>query len=142
MRRFASLLVVLPALVLPHLASASAPPRHVLTHAYSAHPAAARTSGAAWRHAHRQSVSLHHRRAARSRVVETEDRTAKATIPTLPLTRVRNLPPLKGSYESLVRQNERSQAEGLQRIKDDDDLAQLWREKELVPVPVSVSLRI
>ena len=147
MRRFASLFALLTALVLPQVASATAPPRHVLTHAYSSSGKTRSSRTTAHRSTHRahaQTVSLHarHRRASHSRAIETEDDTAKATIPALPLTRVRNLPPLKGSYESLVRQNERNEAEGLQRIKDDDDLAALRREKELVPVPVSASLRI
>lgn len=50
--------------------------------------------------------------------------------------------PLRGSHESLVRQNEKSEAEGLERIEDDDDLNDRIAHKMLVPVPVSASLTI
>jgi hypothetical protein len=52
-------------------------------------------------------------------------------------------PPLRGSYESLVRQNERSEeADGLERIEDDDDLADRIASGLLVPVPISVGLNV
>jgi hypothetical protein len=50
--------------------------------------------------------------------------------------------PLRGSYESLVRQNEKTEAEGLERIQDDNDLADRIARKMLVPVPVSAALTI
>jgi hypothetical protein len=50
--------------------------------------------------------------------------------------------PLRGSHESLVRQNEKSEAEGLERIEDDDDLNDRIAHKLLVPVPVSAALSI
>jgi hypothetical protein len=58
--------------------------------------------------------------------------TAKAVAP----------PPLRGSRESLARQNEKSDAEGLERIEDDDDLRDRIVRKMLVPVPVSVKLAV
>jgi hypothetical protein len=51
-------------------------------------------------------------------------------------------PPLTGSLASLERQNERSDAEGLERILDDDDLNDRIARKMLVPVPVSANLAI
>jgi len=52
-------------------------------------------------------------------------------------------PPLRGSYESLVRQNEKSEAaDGLERIEDDDDLADRIASGMLVPVPISASLNV
>jgi hypothetical protein len=51
-------------------------------------------------------------------------------------------PPLRGSYESLVRQNEKTEADGLERIEDDDDLADRIARKMLVPVPVSAALTV
>jgi hypothetical protein len=51
-------------------------------------------------------------------------------------------PPLRGSYESLVRQNEKSEADNLERIEDDDDLADRIVRKMLVPVPVSAALSV
>jgi hypothetical protein len=57
-------------------------------------------------------------------------------------TRFAMPPPLRGSYESLVRQNEKSEAEGLERIQDDNDLADRIARKMLVPVPVSAALTI
>jgi hypothetical protein len=51
-------------------------------------------------------------------------------------------PPLRGSHDSLVRQNEKTEADGLERIEDDDDLADRIARKMLVPVPVSAKLAI
>ena len=53
-----------------------------------------------------------------------------------------HLAPLVGSRESLARQNERTQADGLMRIEDDAQLNQLRREKALVAVPISASLHV
>ena len=50
--------------------------------------------------------------------------------------------PLKGSHESLTRQNERTEADGLERILDEEDLASRIEQKLLVPIPVSNSLAI
>ena len=50
--------------------------------------------------------------------------------------------PLRGSYESLVHQNEMADAEGLERILDDADLESRIQQKSLVPVPVSAGLQI
>lgn len=51
-------------------------------------------------------------------------------------------PPLKGSRASLERQNEKTEAEGLERIEDEDDLADRIARRMLVPVPVSLALTI
>jgi hypothetical protein len=50
--------------------------------------------------------------------------------------------PLRGSHESLVHQNEMAQADGLERILDDDDLADRISRGSLVRVPISGALRI
>src|ERR1035437_5189124 len=50
--------------------------------------------------------------------------------------------PLRGSLESLTRQNDMAEAEGLERILDEDDLNARIAQKLLVPVPVSASLAI
>jgi uncharacterized protein YcbK (DUF882 family) len=55
-------------------------------------------------------------------------------------TRLVMPPPLKGSFESLARQNERAEADGLERILDEDDLASRIEQKLLVPVPASTAL--
>jgi hypothetical protein len=49
---------------------------------------------------------------------------------------------MRGSHESLARQNEKSEAEGLERIEDDDDLRDRIEHKFLVPVPVSAKLTV
>ncbi|HEY1646379.1 MAG TPA: DUF5715 family protein [Terracidiphilus sp.] len=49
-------------------------------------------------------------------------------------------PPLRGSLESLERQNEKLTSEGLERIEDEDDLAARIADGLLVPVPASGSL--
>ncbi len=68
--------------------------------------------------------------------------TTTAVIPELPLRAMLALPPMKGSRESLVRQNERSAADGLQRIEDDDDMLALRKSRQLVAVPVNSALRV
>jgi hypothetical protein len=50
--------------------------------------------------------------------------------------------PLKGSHDSLVRQNLRSQEEGLARIQDDAELLALRRSGELVALPVAAALAV
>jgi hypothetical protein len=51
-------------------------------------------------------------------------------------------PPLRGSLESLVRQNEKTEADNLERIEDDSDLNDRIARGMLVPVPVSATLTI
>lgn len=58
------------------------------------------------------------------------------------LTHLRFVPPLRGSRASLLRQNERDTAEGLERIQDETQLDTLEASRQLVPVPTSVGLRI
>lgn len=49
---------------------------------------------------------------------------------------------MRGSLESLVRQNEKTEADGLERIEDDGDLSDRIERGMLVPVPTSSSLAI
>jgi hypothetical protein len=49
-------------------------------------------------------------------------------------------PPLKGSHDSLLRQNVRSDEEGLTRIQDDADLVSMRRDGSLVALPASGAL--
>jgi hypothetical protein len=51
-------------------------------------------------------------------------------------------PPLKGNRDSLVRQNVRSEKDGLQRVQDDNDLLALRRDKQLVAVPATAELLV
>jgi hypothetical protein len=51
-------------------------------------------------------------------------------------------PPLLGSLISLERQNDRAEAEGLERIEDEEDLSDRIARKFLVPVPVSAALTV
>jgi hypothetical protein len=50
--------------------------------------------------------------------------------------------PLRGSYASLERQNEKTEDDNLERIEDEDDLSDRIERKMLVPVPSSSSLTI
>ena len=50
--------------------------------------------------------------------------------------------PLRGSLESLERQNDKTEADNLERIEDEDDLADRISRKMLVPVPVSEALTV
>jgi Family of unknown function (DUF5715) len=49
---------------------------------------------------------------------------------------------LRGSHDSLVRQNERNEADALERIEDDTDLADRIVRGVLVPVPESSALAV
>ncbi|MGB9030000.1 MAG: DUF5715 family protein [Acidobacteriaceae bacterium] len=70
----------------------------------------------------------------------TKSATTHASIPRV--ARIHFVPPLRGSLESLMRQNERDQAEGLIRIEDDAQLDQLEFSRDIVPVPASYSLHV
>lgn len=61
---------------------------------------------------------------------------------TVPLRGFRIPPAMKGSHDSLVRQNVRGEAEGLLRIENDDALLTLRQSRSLVALPVSESLRV
>jgi len=68
----------------------------------------------------------------------------RAHLQTISLRRSRVImaSPLRGSMESLVRQNEKTEADGLERILDDNDLRDRIAHGQLVPVPISNSLGI
>ncbi len=51
-------------------------------------------------------------------------------------------PPLKGSHEILVRQNVMADSDGLDRVRDDDDLDRMRVAGSLVAIPNSTSLRV
>lgn len=50
--------------------------------------------------------------------------------------------PLRGSFESLARQNQLTEADGLERILDEQDLRDRIDQKLLVPVPASSGLAV
>ena len=50
--------------------------------------------------------------------------------------------PLRGSFESLARQNQIAEAEGLERILDEGDLADRIERHELISIPASSSLLV
>jgi len=52
------------------------------------------------------------------------------------------MPPLRGSFESLARQNRKTEDDGLERIEDDDDLNDRIARKMLVPLPASAALAV
>jgi len=73
---------------------------------------------------------------------ESQDQAPVLETTSLPSMR-RALPsPLRGTYDSLVRQNEKTEADSLERIEDDADLDDRIARKMLVPVPVSAALNI
>jgi hypothetical protein len=65
-----------------------------------------------------------------------------ALIDPVPRGHFATLPPLKGSHDSLVRQNVRSDEEGLTRIQDDADLMAMRRDGSLVALPTSNALAV
>ena len=76
----------------------------------------------------------------RAAALSTHPAAIHATIPSV--RRACFVAPLRGSLESLMRQNERDEAEGLVRIENDAQLDQLEANREIVPVPASYSLRV
>ena len=66
----------------------------------------------------------------------------KTTQPRVQSVRLNMPPPLRGSHESLVHQNEMAEADGLERILDDADLEDRIAHGSLVQVPVSAALHI
>jgi Family of unknown function (DUF5715) len=75
--------------------------------------------------------------------VATESVTVQETIPAVPLKKVRmDLLPLVGTHESLVRQNQRTEADGLDRVENDAQLNALRSEKALLPLPASAALHV
>jgi hypothetical protein len=101
----------------PHAKTASASAHHKKTR----HPANHST-------AHKSSQVSAHKHAANT-VSRRKSRAATAS-------------PLRGSYESLERQNEKTENDNLERIEDDDDLADRIARNMLVPVPSSAALTV
>jgi hypothetical protein len=72
---------------------------------------------------------------------DTDSESASLNLPEEPLAAM-NLPPLRGTHESLVRQNERAEQDGLLRVKDNDDLVTLRRQGRLVALPELASMHV
>jgi hypothetical protein len=102
-------------------------PRSSSPHLGVAHPSGTATLA----HARRKPLHLHPSQPAATALIDPVPR-GKFVFP----------PPLKGSHDSLIRQNIRSNEEGLARIQDDADLLNLRRERELVAVPVTAALLV
>jgi hypothetical protein len=51
-------------------------------------------------------------------------------------------PPLRGSHEILIHQNQIADRDGLDRIQDNDDLLNMRSERLLVPLPASNALQV
>ena len=79
---------------------------------------------------------VHLQAAVLTRPVERRTMARTATV-----NRIRWVPPLRGSLASLMRQNERDEAEGLVRIEDDAQLDQMESAGDLVELPASYALR-
>ncbi len=74
---------------------------------------------------------------------EAPDTPAEPKVASLPKMRAAAMPPpLRGSFESLERQNEKTEADSLERIEDEDDLNDRIARKMLVPVPASAALTV
>ena len=88
--------------------------------------------------------SQHARRPAKAHAVRHKAATVRAVKRNASLRRTRGLmpAPLRGSSDSLARQNDRIEAEGLERIEDDQDLHARIQNGFLVPLPVSAKLAV
>jgi hypothetical protein len=145
MRRFVLLAMVL-CLALPAMAATVA---HSLSHRrarhYPVHRAHARMGtahersiGSEGQHGPRlRAVRAGRRVSSRHRAVAGSRYRAASR-----LQRIGFVPPLRGSRASLLRQNQRDDAEGLGRIQDEAQLLDLEAAGKLVPIPVSAALRV
>jgi hypothetical protein len=110
---------------------------HVRPHTARALRKARRHGTEAVRAAARQETQ----RVARGEDTDDDAQSASLNLPEKPLAAM-NLPPLRGSHESLVRQNERAEQDGLLRVKDEDDLVALRRQGKLVGLPELASMHV
>jgi hypothetical protein len=110
------------------------------SHTVLAAPASVSCRASAPRSLAQASVAPIIRAQARPANLATQPIHTHAAIP--PIARIHFVPPLRGSLESLVRQNQRDEAEDLVRIEDDTQLDQLETAREIVPLPASFSLRV
>src|SRR5690349_17483806 len=132
-----------------HHASAAAKPaagrhpRSARVRSHRVHPHTARSLRRARKHgtdAVREAARTETARVARDEDTDNSE-SASVNVPELPLAAM-SLPPLRGSHESLVRQNERAEQDGILRVKDNDDLETLRRAGKLVPLPSLASIHI
>ena len=133
MRRFHSVVVLALALGMAFSAFA-APAKRKSRHRHAADRASAVQD-------RRVASRLHHLHHGRRVALATQKEEVALTIPPIPL-RGAILPPLVGSHASLLRQNVRTEADGLKRIEDDADLNELRHTKALVAIPASFQLRV
>ena len=113
----------------------------------ASHHAASRYAGSGRTSASRSTVPSRHRAVGLSRTASSRSLRApgRPTFRRASLARRRIVfppSPLKGSLESLTRQNDRVEADGLERILDEEDLADRIDQKLLVPIPASQSLAV
>ena len=111
-------------------------------HEHHVRPHTARALRRARRHgteAMRAAASHETERVARGE--DTDSESASLNLPEEPLAAM-NLPPLRGTHESLVRQNERAEQDGLLRVQDNDDLITLRRQGRLVALPELASMHV
>ncbi len=141
---FAALAVLLClGLLLPQAAQARKHKASAQSRRHHVHPHTAR----ALRHARKHGTEAVRAAARREteRVARDEDtddaESASVNVPEVPLAAM-NLPPLRGSHESLVRQNERAEQDGILRVKDNDDLVTLRRAGKLVALPELTSMHV
>lgn len=136
----------------PHKAHRRAPAKGVHSaahHAAASHPAWRRAGHGGHRtsvhpHApapHLRSATLRERAASATPDPPAAEPAVEAAPASLRIPKV-SVPPLRGSRESLVRQNEKIETEGLERIEDADDLNDRIARKLLVPVPESPGLSV
>lgn len=124
--RFLSVVAVALLAALPLCASTASRPRT--------------TAGSTHHRAHYRRAALRRRAQITGRSLETH--TTARNVAIAPLPRVHWVPPLRGSHQSLVRQNERDTAEGLERIADDVQLNDMEAARDLTALPVSSGLRV
>jgi hypothetical protein len=143
MRRYLFLAAILQGLLfqLVPCASARVRERSALSHV-PAHRD--RQGNIAASNGHRTKTSVAHAPATRKHIahLRTTQPIATALIDPVPRGKFPFPAPLKGSRDSLVRQNVRSEEDGLLRIQDDADLLQLRKDKQLVAVPVAAGLTV
>ena len=142
-------LALASALAMPGFASTAHPVAHARSHHHrtATHHAAGTRTGS---RAHRTAVAHASLTSHPAAVPQTAASTPAALTTAAPdrhtaidtVARIHWMPPLRGSRESLLRQNEKDTSEGLVRIQDDAQLNAMRADHELVLLPASASLLV
>jgi hypothetical protein len=120
----------------------AAKPHRAKVNATTRHKGAPSSSHAARNSAYSGGALTLRRVRSESTHLQTTQPVVTALIDPVPQGHISPPAPMKGSHDSLVRQNVRSEEEGLTRIRDDAALLSMRRDGELVALPATSALTV